>query len=425
MVTIVGAGAKTLRTLVVFIGYYLEGRADLRANIVSVQGQGQFMLDDATTTDNGNADTINRLLNQFSEDLAETVTEFRIASAGVHAGITAFTADGKSRMIEPVEDERQAYEEIVASLSQEGTDVDAFISLKPLPTVLQGGLQYAISTGDVATFVKANSHALRYMNTLSLYDVSNETLSMIAQACPALTQLMVASNDTSLPALGQLPFLVTLQLKASHLQDLDGLENHPSLKSLTVYGGRGLTDAHVASLTDLQTLALHGTQDFNFATLANHPSIEVLELNGVSTLKSEGTPLSIIKTLPKLKELSIRGDNNLRSLKDLEGHPTLARIALEDMAAFNSLKWVENLPELTSVSVVGSSRIRDVEFVELNAVKKLSSFTMRTPHGPDGDSDVERDATRAMVDLMKDTLQTKFPEATIVWEWNYTGRAIA
>lgn len=182
------------------------------------------------------------------------------------------------------------------------------------------------------------------------------------------------NNLTDITPLTELTKIVTLNLSSNqNLNDLSGIEGLITLQELNVSTCRALTDiSPVATLPALKEISAQGC---NIQTLKlENPAGAVLpELETFYLQENDLKDLSVLATLPKLKNLYIKGNASLESLETLNGSTSIHLIDASNCTDMETVGDISGITNLEMIQLSGCSKLNEI--TDLKNLPNLINIT--------------------------------------------------
>ncbi|HOW64386.1 MAG TPA: leucine-rich repeat domain-containing protein [Candidatus Paceibacterota bacterium] len=170
----------------------------------------------------------------------------------------------------------------------------------------------------------------------------------------SLKELFLGNNSIQDPAsLANLRGLITLHLQDNEITDANALTNLTNLRSLNVGNNLLMDISFVRPLAALSWASFYGNTLADLSPLANHRTLEYLDLNNCADISDLG-PLANLATLTGLH----MANNRISDILPLAGLRRLSRLNLDG----NRLLDIGPLTELTNMVwlVLNNNRILDI-----------------------------------------------------------------
>lgn len=182
------------------------------------------------------------------------------------------------------------------------------------------------------------------------------------------------NNLTDITPLTDLTKIVTLNLSSNqNLEDLNGVEGLTNLQDLNVSTCKSLADiSPVAALPALKEISAQGC---NIQTLElENPAGDALpELETFYLQENDLQDLTALATLPKLKNLYIKGNSSLESLETLNGSTSIQLIDASNCTDMETVGDISGITTLEMIQLSGCSKLKEI--TDLKNLPNLTNIT--------------------------------------------------
>lgn len=243
--------------------------------------------------------------------------------------------------------------------SRDGRDIMLFSSLTELHLESCVSMRMEYLTG------------LQMLKSLEIYTGSSERNLQPFGALPHLEQLSIGgSGIESLEGITQLPGLKKLELSKTSISDISILSSLKQIESIALRDNDQLkTLEALGSMTQLKQLTVVGETVFNLSALASLHNLESLVVHDTAT-----KDISFVSSLPKLRHLSLQGNNKLKNIGALTKLTNLEQLQLDagNMDSLSPLTGMTNLRMLKLRNAQDLSPVR--KMIKLRNLEITNSF---------------------------------------------------